>query len=681
MKNKRQLLSFLAALILAASLMVFSACTPGGTNDPENSTDAPETTVDLSKLLGQSVNITADELGATPHSAASADPTIVEAHVMDREVILTATGAGATEVTVKNTYGEEFTLHVVCDPEAGISHSGGYTRPENSINIKELDLPSGTSDSERLQKAIDSLQSGGTVYIPRGVYLISLIQLREGVDLRLEGVLNDYTKDYAASGAQNAVNRGSLAILRTDGGGDMFVNHAGHDYGRNGCSDFEITGGMLDMQGKNRCFIWCCADNVLLKNVILKDCPNNHAIQVTGSTNVTITECMFAGYNYQKDNSNAEVIQIEQSHPGAIGGGSNPMSKFDAGEYYASANVEVSYCYFGKSDKYDAPTYAIGHHGQVHKSAVTGCKIVGNVFDNCRCSAIRYPAYSSVEISGNRFVSNRDNCLSPDAMPAMISLVLRNSDVTIEAQNAAGSKVTAYYAQKFACQGSIGTVIENNEFEFGAASAMRYAVSAVSNSYTFDATYDSGHMYTNWYTEPAKYYRGYLVVANRIEDLCVRGNSIKVADGFGGKGTYFAFNYVVGLLCENNTVEGGAESSGTTVDGVFIPNARAAGCTYMTNYKRKYTVTVSRSCPANVRLEGEGGMTLKYTGASDGTLKLKAEGGILEMTVNASGDLVLTPVADEGKTFAGYEVTTGKLTEKSGKQEYSTSLTIVAKFN
>ncbi len=670
----------LAVIIFAAATFAFTSCR-GNTDDPTGDSNVPDTTADLSKLLGTIVNINSDELCTTPHSAVSADPAVVEAHVTDGEVVLTATGAGSADVTVKNTYGENFIIHVVCDPEVGVLYNGLYTRPENSINIKELNLPSSTSDSYVIQRAIDSLPNGGTVYIPRGVYLVSLIQLREGVDLRLEGVLNDYTEDYVSSGAQNAVNSGSLAILRTDGGGDMFINHAEHEYGRNGCSNFEITGGMLDMQGKNRCFIWCCADNVLLKNVILKDCPNNHAIQVTGCTNVTITECIFAGYNYGKNNTTAEVIQIEQTHPGAIGSGSNPMSKFDAGEYYTSANIEVSYCYFGRSDKYDAPTYAVGHHGQIHKSAVTGCKIVGNVFDNCRCSAIRYPAYSGVEISGNRFISNRDNCVSSDAMPAVISLILKDADIKIDSKTAGGAAVTAYYAQRFACIGSIGTVIENNEFEFGAASAMRYAVSAVSNNYAFDATYDSGHIYTDWYTESASYYRGYIVTSNRIEDLTVRGNKITVADGFGGKGTYFAFNYVVGLLCEDNTVEGGAAASGTTVDGVYIPNARAVACTHMNNYKRKYTVTVSRTCPANVVLGGEGGMTLKYIGTSDGTLKLVADGGILEMTVNDSGDLVFTPIPDEGKIFTGYEVTSGDLTEKSGKCEYSVALTVTAKFN
>lgn len=679
MKQKRLPLPVTVIITLAAVMFTLASCRDN-IDVPEDSSAVPETTADLSKLIGTTVNITSAALGTSPHSAVSCDPEVVEAHVMDGEVVLTATGAGSADVTVKNTYGEDFTVKVECDPEAGITYSGMYIRPENSVNIKELGLPSSTGDSYVIQKAIDSLPNGGTVYIPRGVYLVSLIQLREGVDLRLEGVLNDYTKDYAASGAQNAVNRGSLAILRTDGGGDMFINHAEHDYGRNGCSNFEISGGMLDMQGKNRCFIWCCADNVLLKNVILKDCPNNHAIQITGSTNVTITECMFVGYNYGSNNTTSELIQIEQTHPGAIGGGSNPMSKFDAGEYYTSANVEVSYCYFGKSDKYDAPTYAIGHHGQAHDSAVTGCRIIGNVFDNCRCSAIRYPAFSGVEISGNRFISNRDNNVSPETMPAMISLILKNSDVKIDTKTAGGASVTAYYAQKFACRGSVGTVIENNEFEFGAASAMRYAVSAVSNNYGFDAIYDSGHIYTDWYTESASYYRGYLITQNRIEDLTVRGNRIKAATGFGGNGTYFAFNYIMGLLCEDNTVEGRASAAGTTVDGVYIPNARAVACTHINNYKRKYTVTVSRTCPANVVLEGTGGMTLKYTGISDGTLKLAADGGILEMTVNDSGDLVLTPIPDDGKTFAGYEVTSGQLTEKSGKCEYSSALTVTAKF-
>ena len=434
------------------------------------------------------------------------------------------------------------------------------------------------------------------------------------------------------------------------------------------------------MKGKVRCFIWCCADNVLLKNVVLKDCPNNHAIQVTGSTNVRILDCMFAGYNYTTNNTTAEVIQIEQTHPGAIGGGDNPASKFAVGEYYSCSNVEISGCYFGRSDTYDAPTYAIGHHGQVHKSAVTGLKITGCVFDSCRCSAIRYPAYSDVLISGNRFISDRANSVSDDAVPYQISLYLKDSDISIKTTNASGASVTAYYARKYACIGSIGTVIENNVFEFSGATKMRGAVKAVSNLYDSDVMYDTSTAFINWYTDTPAIQRGFKLVQNRIEDLTVRGNKIIVDDKFTGSGRFFEMRYVKGLLCEDNTVEGKSYNVSSVVDGVSIEYAQAVGCTSMAQYQRKYTVSAIRTCPVDILLGGEGGMTLRCMSTSAKRLTLLSDGGRLLLSVNDDGSLSVTPVPDGGKTFAGYEVTSGTLTPNGNRSEFSDNVTVTAKF-
>ena len=620
------------------------------------------------------------ELGCTPFSAVPADAGVVEAKVFDRELILTGQGVGSTSVTVTNTYGEEFEVSVVCDAVNGISVSGAYAPDEKSVDVRDFGAGSADNATAAIQKAIDSLPDGGTVYIPRGTYTISQIQLKEGVSLKLEGLLKDYTQSYTQAGAQRAVARGDFAVLRTDGSGDMFINHKNHDYGRNGCSNFSITGGMLDMKGKVRCFIWCCADNVLLKNVVLKDCPNNHAIQVTGSTNVRILDCMFAGYNYTTNNTTAEVIQIEQTHPGAIGGGDNPASKFAVGEYYSCSNVEISGCYFGRSDTYDAPTYAIGHHGQVHKSAVTGLKITGCVFDSCRCSAIRYPAYSDVLISGNRFISDRANSVSDDAVPYQISLYLKDSDISIKTTNASGASVTAYYARKYACIGSIGTVIENNVFEFSGATKMRGAVKAVSNLYDSDVMYDTSTAFINWYTDTPAIQRGFKLVQNRIEDLTVRGNKIIVDDKFTGSGRFFEMRYVKGLLCEDNTVEGKSYNVSSVVDGVSIEYAQAVGCTSMAQYQRKYTVSAIRTCPVDILLGGEGGMTLRCMSTSAKRLTLLSDGGRLLLSVNDDGSLSVTPVPDEGKTFAGYEVTSGTLTQNGNRSEFSDNVTVTAKF-
>ena len=61
-------------------------------------------------------------------------------------------------------------------------------------------------------------------------------------------------------------------------------------------------------------------------------------------------------------------------------------------------------------------------------------------------------------------------------------------------------------------------------------------------------------------------------------------------------------------------------------------------------------------------------------------LTLLSDGGRLLLSVNDDGSLSVTPVPDEGKTFAGYEVTSGTLTQNGNRSEFSDNVTVTAKF-
>lgn len=676
----------LCLILAACSVLTLAACRNGEgdiTTAPESSGE-PGVTADPDAVPGQEYILRAEDGACAAHSALVADPNVVTAEVDgDGNIKLTSVNMGSTDITVKNTYGEEFTIAANVDTKYMITVSGGYTKPENSANVLDFGAkPNDTgSDTSAIQKAIDSLPGGGTVYIPRGIYIISRIQLKEGVHLKLEGLLDDYTATYVDAGVSKALNQRRLAVLRTDKSGDMFINHARGDYGRNGCSNFSVSGGMLDMEGKVRCFIWCCAENVLLENVIMKDCPNNHAIQITGSRNVTIRNCMFAGYNYTTNNTTAEVVQIEPTTPGAIGS-SNPASVFDKGEYNFSANVEISGCYFGRSDEYDAPTFAIGHHSQVNDSAVTGCRITGNVFDNCRCSAIRYIAYSDVLISGNRFVSDRDNSVSADALPSMIYFYVNNKDVSVPAKTLSGSSVTAFYARAYACRGCINTAIENNEFVFGAKTGTKLAVNATSNHILYDAMYDSGSYYTSWYTEPARIYVGYKLTMNRVDGLILKNNRITVDAASASNGLFYNFTYVQGLDISGNTVEGKSFTAAAELDGVSVPNARFFSCTSSDENGRRRVIFASSASGRAVILTGSasGDIRLYCTVAAQTKITIEAEGGKLELSLDDGNNVTVKPVPDAGKTFREYTVTDGTLTQNGDKSEFRTALTVTAVF-
>ena len=50
------------------------------------------------------------------------------------------------------------------------------------------------------------------------------------------------------------------------------------------------------------------------------------------------------------------------------------------------------------------------------------------------------------------------------------------------------------------------------------------------------------------------------------------------------------------------------------------------------------------------------------------------------LTTDENGVLHITPVADEGKTFAGYTVATGELKQNGSRYEFGASVTISANF-
>ena len=185
-----RIMFLVCALLLAIALC---SCQPEQTPDE---TTVEESTADLSAILGVEHVVSQKELGCTPFSAVPADAGVVEAKVFDRELILTGQGVGSTSVTVTNTYGEEFEVSVVCDAVNGISVSGAYAPDEKSVDVRDFGAGSADNATAAIQKAIDSLPDGGTVYIPRGTYTISQIQLKEGVSLKLEGLLKDYTQSY-----------------------------------------------------------------------------------------------------------------------------------------------------------------------------------------------------------------------------------------------------------------------------------------------------------------------------------------------------------------------------------------------------------------------------------------------------------------------------------------------------
>lgn len=622
----------------------------------------------------QEMTITAQQLGAQAISARSEAPEVFSAELLsDGQVKITSLQEGQGQLRLVTPYGEHFLCDVQCDAGLNITVAGGYTPPAHQVWVTDFGAVADDEidDTAAIQAAIDSLTDGGTVYIPKGVYLITQLILRENVSLRLEGAVAEPTLGYAVSGASVMIENGAAAVLRTIGGKAMFLNHDSGDFGRNGCGNVAISGGVIDMQGKRCSFIFSCAENVKMENIVFLNGPNNHAIQLGGCQNVTIRDCTFAGYNYSNNNTGAETIQIEQTHPGAMGAVGNTPSIFEEGEHYFCENVQILDCWFGPSEQYDSPTYAIGHHGQSYRPAVTGLVIQGCVFDNCRCSAISYPAFSDVVIRQNTFINDRDNCVSAQDSLSQVNLYLNQNDVYRTVTDEKGETTVAYYAKKEQCIGSIGTLIEENTFILDDPAGRYLAVNVAGNSAIYDLVWENGALMVDSFTATPEFYTGPIAVKNVIEDLTLRNNCVQAGSHAPADGYYYAFSYVRGLLLEGNRVEGQiVENSGFRMDGVNYPNCRITSCTTAAQRTQRILVEVPRTEQNwSYRLTaGDEEMHLIANSLKTVTLTIIAPDGEVNYTIGDDREVLITVTPPPGKTVK--QVTVPSTVTKEGENKY-----------
>lgn len=356
------------------------------------------------------VSLPAEQLGLSP-SLVRSDASCVAAEVeTDGTVFLVPLCLGEAVLTVCNTYSESAEIVVSVSEELTLPYSlRPFEAPAARANVLDFgaDGTDQKDDTQAIQRAIDSLTEGGTVYLPAGVYSVSNLILREGVHLRLAGCLPDATVGYTDEIAA-WVNSGELAMLRTNyGSSHMFYNLDRGGYCTEGASSFSFSGGMIDCRSGTMAFVWACADNVLLENCIIKDNPNNHAIQIEGCSNVMIRNVMFAGYAYGGENTR-ETIQIEPTAAGAISSNyaASPIKCKD-GDFHFNQNVVITGCHFGKSDTCGPHLTPVGHHSTTGgKTVVDGLEFSGNVVEDPLLYGLHLLNYANVKVVNNIFISD-----------------------------------------------------------------------------------------------------------------------------------------------------------------------------------------------------------------------------------------------------------------------------------
>ena len=673
-------------LVLTALLsltLLLSACGEGEgeeTTAPpaEEITTAPETEAELNKKPKQTAIVPSPDWGFPVHAVRSLDETVVSAGLDGENVVLTSYNPGETEVHVLDCFEHKAVVKVTVadDAECTITFEAKACE-EEFVNAADYGVVPGKTasglpdQSSKLQMVIDKVwkQGGGTVFLYPGFYNIKVITMRDGVTLRMYSGFTDAREGYTAELAEK-VKKGEVTVLILA----RILNTKMKEFGRNGSSNFTVSGGVIDnCHDGQSTLLFGLSKGITIENMVFKDIKNNHVIQVTGCEDVTIRNCIFAGFEWG-GTFTRETIQIEQSHPGAHSGDhANAPVRFETGEIFGCKNIAIDSCYFGPSDELPGAHIAIGHHGTAHEAIADGFKITNNVFDRPTYSAIRFANIVDVEITGNTFIATKDsNKLCKETAPAFIILYSNTSTLTYN-NIVDGRKIT--YAMSYEQAGTHNVNIAENEFlvEKGSDKRIIIVTGTANNPGGF---FESGILRQDTYDSKPYQVVGYFKSTNYIGNLSFCSNKITYEGQPDVNDFIFRFYRVFGYKFADNDIKlNGCSFSRNEegVSGMFMQ-----GC-YTGERAETYTF-VSAASPRYIMIKQPDGTETKLVFIKQGSHKIIAgEGGRIELSKDNGGNILVEVIPLEGYTFSGWQTAEGAFT-KTGSTKISEALELRAIF-
>ena len=512
-------------------------------------------------------------------------------------------------------------------------------------------------------------QGGGEIFIYPGFYNIKVISMRDGVTLRMYSGFTDAREGYTAELAKK-VKKGEVTVLIRP----RILNTNLKDFGRNGSSNFKISGGVIDNDRSGTSSILLgLSRGVTIENMVFKDIKNSHIMQITGCDGVTIRNCIFARFEWG-GTFTRETIQIEQSHPGAHNSDhANAPVRFAEGEIFGCKNITIDSCYFGPSDELPGHHIPIGHHGTSHEAVADNLKITNNVFDRPTYAAIRFANITNVEISGNKFISTADsrkNCKDPD--PAFIILYPKTS--TLVYKNAVdGRQIT--YGLSYELSGTHNVNISDNEFIVEKGSDKRI-LTVTGTGINPGVNYEKSVLRQKAYNSAPYSVTGYFKSTNYFGNISFCNNSVT----YGGQPTFsdyiFKLYRVFGYKFENNSIELGECTFKNSKDGV---NGLVLQMCYEGEAAETYTVR-SELISKYISIRQPDGKEAKLVFTTKNTHKIiAAEGGRIELSGDGEGNIIVEVIPNEGYTFSSWQTADGIL-DNTGSIKISKPLELKAIF-
>ena len=681
MKNFRFIITFL--LILS---MLLTACGGEGetTTEPsvsdEVTTTPPETDAPVNTEPKSTAVVPNPNWGYAVHSLRVLDETVVSAELdqVTANVILTSYNPGETEVHVLDCFEHKaiIKVKVADDAECSITFEANPCE-EEFINAAKYGVLPGYSpnnlpdQSSKLQAVIDSVSAngGGTIFLYPGFYNIKLLTMREGVTLKMYSGFTDASEGYTPELAEKVKNGEVTVLILT-----RIINTEYNNYAENGTKNFTLSGGVIDnCHDGQSTLLFGLSENIVVENMVFKDIKNNHVIQITGCNNVTVRNCIFAGFEWG-GTFTRETIQIEQSHPGAHGGNieTTPI-RFYSGNIHGCNNVVIDSCYFGPSDELPGAHIAIGHHGTAHEAVCDGFKITNNVFDSPTYAAIRFANIVDVDITGNTFIAGEgSNKFCDNADPAFIILYPNTGNVTYE-NIVNGQKVTKAFSHELS--GSHNINISNNEFTVTKGSDKRILI-ATGTGVEPGVRYQAGVLRQDTYDSQPYKVTGYFKATNYLSNLNFSDNKITYLGQPLLKDCIIKLANVYGYTVEGNEIQLNNCNFKYETDGVkglytTVCHTLSDAQTYMIPSKvAKNYVSIPQP---------DGGVAKLIFTVADTHYIIAGEGGRFELSSDGKGNVIFNVIPDEGYVFDGWITDSGDFT-KTGNCKIDYKLTITAKF-
>ena len=252
-------------------------------------------------------------------------------------------------------------------------------------------------DTKALQACIDEVKEGGTVYFPDGTYLVS-------------GALIFYSNQHLKFSDEATVLRSDKSEPLTR---YLLASYSEPEWsGYEGTHDVIISGGIFD-GNENLTEHATLVNTVHCRNITIDGCrfvhcAHWHCIEINGTENATVQNCIFDGPSYtaKSDILYNEQIQLDMSRNGSYGPVYNCDGKLIDFCYDDTVcrNIVIRNNIF-KCDGFPG----VGHHGDIDHHNIL---IENNIFDGpsgrigkSRGYIFFRPMVYDITVRGNAFIA------------------------------------------------------------------------------------------------------------------------------------------------------------------------------------------------------------------------------------------------------------------------------------